>query len=425
MNKLSRPRYLFLAIMAFSAVTYLGFCLTLHPVAKVALLDIDEQEYYHLAEELIQGKYEFDPRRTLGYVIVLALLQLVTFGNLMAIQLLVAVIFSLSAPLMYLLVRRITGNNLLAVTVAVFVIFWPPFIYYGTSLYSETLALPVFICLLILLPRGSVLTDKPDGGWRRCLLAGSLMGLCMLIRPMYLLFGPMAVLILFFEERQILVALRRSVLLTIGCCLVVLPWSVYISIQTGLPMLISYNGGETLSGGLNPVLLEKGYGTTYAPDGRQFWYGPGKWLTEQGSGYLSRDELKLPYAQRDKLLRQRTMDWVIKNPGSALKLETAKLLYMWGFYPFWNGTKQTLCGNVPIVACLILSVISLFRFRHYLRHLSRFWILPIFVSIVALISWGSWRFRQPGDLALLVFTGLLLWSLFVRVEKLVVRLKQV
>ena len=54
----------------------------------------------------------------------------------------------------------------------------------------------------------------------------------------------------------------------------------------------------------------------------------------------------------------------------------------------------------PTIALSILSILSLVRFRHYLRKLSRFWFLPLFVSSVALISWGSWRFREPGDLGL-------------------------
>jgi hypothetical protein len=136
-------------------------------------------------------------------------------------------------------------------------------------------------------------------------------------------------------------------------------------------------------------------------------------VNEWDTGYLSDDELKLPYAQRDVLLRRRAIAWALSNPGSALRLQGAKLLYMWGLYPFWNGARQTFLGNVPTIALLILSVFSLLRLRRYLRHLSRFWILPLFVSIVALISWGSWRFRQPGDLGLIALSGLFLWSFFV------------
>jgi len=417
-DQLSRPKNILFTLLTMAVIVHLGASLALSPVVEAQFLDADEQEYYRLAGNLLHGEYEFQSRRTLGFVLILALFRLVTQDNLIATQLLTTTLFSLVGPLMYILVRRITGHNLLAVTVAVFVIFWPPFLFYGSSLYSETAALPLFITLLILLPRGSILTRNSDGGWRRCIFAGVLMGLCIHIRPMYLLFTPLTVVILFLEEHNWRIVLRRSVLLAIGCCLVVLPWSVYISVQEGIPFLISSNGGETISGGLNPVLVEQDYKIVIAPDGRETWVGPGKWLTESQSGYLSQDELKLPYAQRDKLLKERTIAWVINNPLSALHLQTAKLLYMWGFYPFWQGAKQTLFGNLPTVILLGLSSISLIRFRCYLRHLSRFWILPVFVSVVALISWGSWRFRQPGDLGLLMFGSLFLWSMFVKPKRL-------
>jgi hypothetical protein len=40
-------------------------------------------------------------------------------------------------------------------------------------------------------------------------------------------------------------------------------------------------------------------------------------------------------------------------------------------------------------------------------------------SFVALISWGSWRFREPGDLGLIALSVLFLWSLFVNPKHLV------
>jgi hypothetical protein len=33
----------------------------------------------------------------------------------------------------------------------------------------------------------------------------------------------------------------------------------------------------------------------------------------------------------------------------------------------------------------------------------RLLVLPVFVSCVAMISWGSWRFRLPGDVGLIAF----------------------
>jgi hypothetical protein len=82
---------------------------------------------------------------------------------------------------------------------------------------------------------------------------------------------------------------------------------------------------------------------------------------------------------------------------------------MWAIYPFWNGWSQTLLGNVPTIGLVILSFVGLVRLRAYLRELAIFWTLPIFVTVAALISWGSWRFRQPGDLGLIVLAAAVPW----------------
>jgi hypothetical protein len=80
---------------------------------------------------------------------------------------------------------------------------------------------------------------------------------------------------------------------------------------------------------------------------------------------------------------------------------------MWGIYPVWNGLSQTLMGNVPTLLLLALGAASIVTFRRHLVPLSIFWTLPPFVSLVALISWGSWRFRQPGDVGLIVLAAAL------------------
>jgi hypothetical protein len=70
--------------------------------------------------------------------------------------------------------------------------------------------------------------------------------------------------------------------------------------------------------------------------------------------------------------------------------------------------SQVILGNLPIIICLLLAAAALIRFRRHLRELSRFWLLPVFVTLVAVISWGSWRFRQPGDVGLIVLAALLI-----------------
>jgi 4-amino-4-deoxy-L-arabinose transferase-like glycosyltransferase len=405
------PKRIFLLLALLSSAINLGALFALHPTMDPTKLDGDALEYFNLAGRIVDGTYQFDSRRVLGHVFILAAFRTITGANLVALQALVTFVFSMSAPLAYCLARRFTKNELVAATVGIVTAFWPLFLIYGKTLYSETTALPFFLLFLALLPRGSAaLVPGAVPTWR-WILSGAILAVAMLIRPMYLLFLPFVPLILSFEARHSPQVVRAIGWVALGWAVALAPWSIYASVHAGRALLLSANGGETLAGGLNPNLLKHGYGVYVAPDGRRTWTGPGKWVGESETGYLSPEDLALPRMERDKLLKQRTTDWILSNPGSAARLEAAKLTYMWGIYPFWNGLAQTLFGNVPTLLLIVGGVEALRRLRPSWQSLAMLWLLPLFTSGVALASWGSWRFRQPADVGLITLTVFFVWLL--------------
>jgi hypothetical protein len=402
----------FALVFLLSCAFNLAALFALKPVRDVGRLDADAREYFDLAGRVLDGTYHFDSRRVLGHVMILATIRSVTGDDLIALQAVVTTIFSLSAAMAYLLARRICASERIAVSVGVLTAVWPLFLFYGRTLYSETTALPVFLGFLASLPQGSRLGPEREVPRWRWGVSGVILAVCMFIRPMYLLFTPFVPLIIWLEEKNPgRATARRIAVLALCCCATVLPWSLYASVRTGTPILLSANGGETLAGGLNPTLVRSGYQVFIAPDGRRTWTGPGKWLGESDTGYLSAQEDALPRPTRDRMLKARTVRWIVGNPGSALYLEGAKLAYMWGIYPLWNGAQQTIMGNVPTLLMLVASVLALIRLRRSWRQLAMLWTLPVFTSVIALISWGSWRFRQPADVGLFTLGALWVWSL--------------
>jgi hypothetical protein len=386
-----------------SAVLETGLTYALRKDFTVANLEVDELEYYDLSARLLAGEYEIDPRRTIGFALVLSALRAVIGDHLLGIRFAIAIIFSLVAPLTYLLARREMGNCWAALLASLGVVFWPPFMWFGSTLYSESAALPLFAAFLLAIPgvRGS---SSVRG--RRWLGAGALLGLCTHIRPMYFLFGPFAALIAYWRSPKGLRGLVSCLALAAGLFSVVLPWSVAASIHEGHFVLLSTIGGEVFAGGMNPELLraDRDASEYYTPGMRSTWVGPGKWLPMHLTGLLSPEERVLPYAERTKIATSHSLAWARQNPGSACYITIRKLAYMWGIYPFWNGT-ETILGNVPTVGLLLLAVGALYVYRHYLRELSTLWTPAIFVTLLALASWGSWRFRQPGDLGLIVLVA--------------------
>jgi 4-amino-4-deoxy-L-arabinose transferase-like glycosyltransferase len=390
-----------------------------------ALLEADESEYLGLSGEIMRGVWAISPRRTLAFPALLAGIRSL-WDDLLFLQFVVTAVFALSAPALFALVRRLTGSTAIAAIAALAFVSWPPAIYYGTSLYSETLALPAFLAALALLPPGSRVAAGISAGtgttgvaalprapWRHALYAGLMLGLAAHIRPMYLLFLPVLVLVVLIEEARVGAALRRVAIVLAGFAMVVLPWSLYMSQRYDRVIVLTANGGETLAGGLTPRLLTPAGRYTVDTADRAAWVGPGKWLPIYQNGYLSAEEQTRPYAQTDAMLQKRTFAWIAGHPAEAAFIELRKLSYMWGIYPFVeNGTRQWLFGNVPTLLVMALSLAFLMTSRTARVALPRLWMLALFVSGVALISWGSWRFRQPADAGLVAFVACnLCWHL--------------
>lgn len=374
-------------------------------------MDKDEQEYFDLSGQILAGHWDLGSRRTVLYPLILAGLRLIN-SNFLFLQVAVSAIAALSAPLLCLVVRRLSGSAQLGLIAAILMMLWPAQLFLATSLYSESVALPCFLLFLLALPLGSRAlrpdwqgaTNGQTASLRKgAILAGLALGITAHIRPMYLLFLPFALIIPFLEETSLRRAGRTSLLVGLSFAMVVLPWSLWMSSRHGEVIILTANGGETLAGGLNPRLAAM-HITEMHMANREVWVGPGKWLPPPQTGFLSLAETQLPYEKMSHLLTQRSSAWIAAHPGDALRLELCKLGYMWGFYP-WRGERlvKLLTGNLPILALLGIGLFSLSRRPVQWLGVARLLVLPLFTSAVCLISWGSWRFRQPADAALLAF----------------------
>jgi 4-amino-4-deoxy-L-arabinose transferase-like glycosyltransferase len=375
--------------------------------ATVERLDADEREYWSLASNLLQGSLRDHPaRRTIGFPATVAAARWLVGDEYLRVQLALMVLVGLSPLLVHRLVRRELGSERAARLAGMAALFWPTFVRFGTTLYSDSIALMVFLVHLNVTPPRAWSRDAPGFPWARWGLSGLLLGLSMHIRPMYLLYSPIAALLALWSPIGLRRRLLSCALLAAGCLFIVAPWSAYLSLREGRPILLSANAGETMAGGLNPGLVEMGRNSVLVtPENRATWVGPGKWLPPEQTGLLSPEEQNLPYTEASKLLAERATRWVRSHPREVLYLTGRKLLYMWGLYPPWNGLTQSLLGNFPLLALVAAAFVALARFRRHLPELAVFWTLPLFSSMVACVSWGSWRFRMPGDVGLIALTA--------------------
>ena len=75
---------------------------------------------------------------------------------------------------------------------------WPTALRYNATLYSDPVALVCFIWFLIAFQRAAMRGDENGApSWGRWLLAGGVLALCVEMKPLYLLYTPIAFLLAF------------------------------------------------------------------------------------------------------------------------------------------------------------------------------------------------------------------------------------
>ena len=396
--------YIFAVILSLSTGLLFAFR------SSSEALDYDEWEYWTLSSDLLRGQFNDPGRRTLGFPVIIAALRLVK-DDFNFIQISMTFLASFAPPILAWLTHRITGSKIAAVIAAVGLACWPPHLFLASSLYSELLALPILLLFLGVLPIASDTHSNPYLIW---IVGGLLLGLLSHIRTMYQLFIPFLLIVMLVEGGRLKLIAMRWLLVIGGFLLIVSPWSLYVSEKAGSPMLLTANGGETLAGGFNSPILR--YETEeIKAERRSAWVGPGKWIPFTETGYLTKVEAKLPYTERDRLLRERTLNWLKENPSDGAYLVLRKLLYQWGLYPFDRSSLfQIAAGNVPSIFLLLSATLCLLFGRTTQILPARIWLMPIFTAGIAIISWGSWRFRHPADAALIVVVAVTIALYFER-----------
>lgn len=399
--------WLFIASLAVNS--FVVWLLRRHEM--IHTLDADEQEYWRIGGTFFSdyfGHSGADLRRTPAFPFLVAALRFLFGSNYFAVQLALSAILALVPVLVFWLVQRQLGSYRAAKFASLGSLLWPPFVRYGVTLYTDPVALLVFLVYLLAFPLSGDQEGSGSRRWVQFCISGALLSVCMQVKPLYLIYVPFAIVLAMTRETTLRRRIYAASFLVAGCVMMTLPWSTYISLRSGHFIPLSANDGETLAGGINPTLLKMGAPSFVTPDGRVTWGGPGKWVSMDSTGYLSKQEMNKPYAERSELLKKRVYEWIKFHPADVAYLTARKLLYMWGIYPFWNGAAQTLLGNGPLLLLMGLALLSLWINRETWLELALFWTLPLFSSAVCMISWGSWRFRLPGDVGLIVLAAIVL-----------------
>lgn len=233
-----RDRTLLLVLSASTALKLVLAFLVRHDPAI-----LDEGAYLELAQGLAAGQGFNGTFRPPGYPAFLAFWLWIGAGTL-GVRLAQVALSGLSVVLVWRLGERLGGGRVGRVAATVFA-FDPILVAFSHRLWSETLFIAILLAAVDLLT-----ADRREPAWGRTALAGVLLGLGSLVRPMLVTALPFLALWMLWEAwqaradgglRLVPRALRLGLLGGV-CLLLIVPWTLRNQRLTGTFILIDSNG---------------------------------------------------------------------------------------------------------------------------------------------------------------------------------------
>jgi len=394
------------AIILFTVVVRLGFCLAVFPaISKEPLLQ-GHDRYDDIARNLLHGSgYALDPagpptiKRLPLYPLLLYATYAVAGEHLWATQLVQVFLAAVTTWLIFL-IGRIMFSETVGLLAAAFFSVHPHLVHYAARPYTETLYV-FLICLLAYL----LLLDIPGPAPRRNgLIAGGVFGLTILTKGVAIGFPAFFFLgwLLHPSHRKSLSPLGKYLLVfVIGAAIIVSPWAYRNYALTGRVILTSTWEGAPLYHGL--------YVGSNLGDGRS----PGA-LDRAAS--LEREQIvdkelgrihsPIDEHRADRLAYSLAFKKILDSPYRAGMVFLRNLVLVWFL------TRSTLFTTLGFILHLSLLGLSLYGLIWMVRHdregLGKIWpvaSLIIYFNVIYAVAYPFVRYVLPVTPLLMVLAS--------------------
>lgn len=321
---------------------------------------------------------------------------------------------------------RVMGAMLGALTVGA--VYWLARLTFGTrvawlaaaivAVCPESIAISVVplsdgpFCLWMVLQlaawRRGTYTDSSSGMWV-ALAAGVLAGVATLTRPSWLLFTPVLVaawtVATKFERRQMLIGAA----MLLGLAATMTPWWLYASRIAGQFVATTLWVGPSLYDGLSPEA-----------DGRSDM----RFVAPFEEGLRTADAVSPPKpgsppfeVRFDRMLRDKSLQWVSAHPTRVLQLAGIKLGRMWNFWPNESQFRSLWVRSVVFASyapLILMATYGAWRFREERGNVLLLLLPALYLSGLHAVFIGSLRYRQPAMLTLAILAAAGLIEIFDR-----------
>ena len=298
---------------------------------------------------------------------------------------------------------------------AVIVAFDPLLLQYSIVPMTETLC--TFLAVWVL----SLMVPVPVSRWRQ-LAVGLVLGLCVLSRPTFLIFGLLALAIWVWRSRQTQNPVLWPWIAVVGLLVAVSPWAIRNAVVFGQPRVTTTHGGYTLLLGNNPVfyreVVEAPWGTTWKEDSLDRWQASLEREMSQAWPPVTSE------SERDRWMARRARRNILDQPGLFLRACGLRFLRFWNILPpesaqtavakLWErGCRflglQTWASAAGIITVIVMGLVGLFYglmilsfvvglFRLGKAEWAAWWPLVLMIAgfcAVHLVYWSNTRMRAP------------------------------
>ncbi|TVS10019.1 MAG: hypothetical protein EA424_26060 [Planctomycetaceae bacterium] len=367
----------------------------------------DSESYWVLADRIASGEpYALNPDRrvfrTPGYPVLLAPLFVVVdgqppvlWGRFLGAVLGTAAVAA-AAALAWVLFGRQSG-----VVAAWAAALYPEAVAMSTFVLSEAPFVPLML-MQLLLATLAWRSDEPSRQSRWAGLAGLTAGAATLMRPSWLLFTPLALMVACLDSHQRRRALRIGVWMLLGLTLAMSPWWIRNAWVTGHFVPTTLQVGESLYDGWNPQATgasDMQFVEEFRQRLRQEDAAPG--VAERGFDRSFEQRL-------DQRMRDAAWRWAAAHPMDAVRLAGVKFLRIWNVWPNepslanWRFGLLVLVGYVPL---LVVGVYGAWRWASAGWPYQLCFLPALYFTALHMIFVGSIRYRQPAMVALLVLAA--------------------
>ncbi len=365
----------------------------------------DSESYWTLGRAVAGGqpyRYGSDDAeifRTPGYPVMLAPIFLLG-GNeppVMWARAESAVLGTLAVLCVWWLGRMLFDERtgLIAAAVAAF---YPGAIAVGALVLSEA---PFCVLMLVQLALWTLAlrVESLRNVWLPAIGAGLAAGAATLVRPSWLLFTPMAMLISVVVCGQKLRQIGIGAAMLLGLIVAMTPWWVRNAQVTGRFVPTTLQVGASLYDGLNPAAT--------GASNMEFVDRFSEQMRSRSD--KSQEQPSEPFEVRlDRRLRTEAIHWAMSNPARAVRLAAVKVMRTWNIWPnepslsAWPVRLTVALTYTPILILGILGAVGTIRLGWpYILC----WLPAVYFTMLHAVFIGSIRYRQPAMLGLIVLAA--------------------